>query len=238
MVYRLWASLGLGHLRERVEGWLPESVFASDIEEVLTGVGGDQLHVMAAYVIKSCDTVDRSFLDCVLGRSGLPAWFRRTYFAYHSSSKVRTSCLSWCGDGGISQGCPLSMVFTVALYVPWCRYLEPQLYVDNLKCSVQCPRAFFDAARLTARYVRAVGQDVSPGICVLRSTSRSVRKAVKLWDISGDGFFWKVQLDHLDFTWRARAGTLSCRVKEATAFVVTVGALPLRFSGQVGVGSR
>ena len=27
-VYRLWASLRLGHLREWVEGWLPESVFS------------------------------------------------------------------------------------------------------------------------------------------------------------------------------------------------------------------
>ena len=38
---------------------------------------------------------------------------------------------------------------------------------------------------------------------------------MKLWDISGDGKFWKIRLDigdlggHLDFTRRARAGTLS-----------------------------
>ena len=64
----------------------------------------------------------------------------------------------------------------------------------------------FGAAGFTARCVRAVGQDVSPGNCVLLSTSKPVRKAMKLWDISGDGRFWKVQLDvrdlwgHLDFT--------------------------------------
>ena len=61
VVYRLWASLRLGHLREWVEEWLPRSVFslgnglssveawfstALDIEEVLSGTGGDQLHVM------------------------------------------------------------------------------------------------------------------------------------------------------------------------------------------------
>ena len=89
----LWASLRLGHLREWVEGWLPESVFslgnglssveacfatALDIEEVMSCVGGDQLHVMVAGVIKSFDTVDRSILDCALGRLGLPGWFRRT----------------------------------------------------------------------------------------------------------------------------------------------------------------
>ena len=96
------------------------------------------------------------------------------------------------------------MVFIVALHVPWCRYLEslidvkPQLYADNLKCSAQCPRALFHAARFTARYVRSVGEDVSPGKCVLLSTSKSVWKGMMLWDISGDGFFWKVQLDVRD----------------------------------------
>ena len=96
------------------------------------------------------------------------------------------------------------MVFTVALYVPWCRHLEvmpdvtPQLCDDNLKCSAERPGALFDAARFTSWYVRAVGQDVSPGKCVLLSTSNSVRKAMKLWDISGDGRCWKVQLDVRD----------------------------------------
>ena len=44
------------------------------------GNGGDQLHVMVADVIKSFDTVDRSILDCALGRPGLPDWFRKVYF--------------------------------------------------------------------------------------------------------------------------------------------------------------
>ena len=97
VVYRLWASLRLGHLREWVEGWLPKSVFslgkglssvealfsvALDIEEVLSGTGGDQLHVMVVYVIKSFDTVDRSILDCALGRLGLPDWFRKVNFLF------------------------------------------------------------------------------------------------------------------------------------------------------------
>ena len=161
VVYRLWASLRLGHLRESVEGWLPKSVFslgnglssveswfstALDIEEVLSRTGGDQLHVMVAYGIKSFHTVDRSILDCALGRLGLPDWFRRAYFSFHRDVRLRFKLASglgesWCRDGGIPQGCPLSMVFIVALYVPWCRYLEslpdvkPQHYADNLKCS-------------------------------------------------------------------------------------------------------
>ena len=58
---------------------------------------------------------------------------------------------------------------------------------------------------------------------------------MKLWDVSENGGFWKVQLDvrdlggHLDFTLRARAGTLSNRVREATLGVASVGALPSAF---------
>ena len=118
----------------------------------------------------------------------------------------------------------------MALYVPWCRHLEslpdvkPQLYADNLKCSAARPRALFESPSFTAQYVQSVGQDVSPGKCVLLSTSKTVRKAMKLWDVSGGGGLWTVQLDvrdlggYLDFTLRARAGTLSKRLREATRF--------------------
>ena len=139
------------------------------------------------------------------------------------------------------------MVFIVALYVPWCRHLESmpdvlsQLYADNLKSGAERPGALFDSARFTAVHVRSVGQDVSPGKCVLLSTSKSVRRAMKLWDVSGGGSFWKVQLDvrdlggHLDFTRRARAGTLSKRVRQATFGVAAVGALPLGFLVKLGL---
>ena len=64
---------------------------------------------------------------------------------------------------------------------------------------------------------------------------------MKLWDISGDGGFWKVQLGvrdlggHLDFTYRARAGTLSRRVGQATVGVAAVGALPFGFQVKLGL---
>ena len=117
VVCRLWASLRLGHLREWVEGWLPKSVFslgnglssveawfstALDIEEVLSGTGGDQLHVMVADVIKSFDTVDRSILNCALGRLGLPDWFRKVYFSFHSQVRLRFKLAAGLGE-------------------PWCR---------------------------------------------------------------------------------------------------------------------
>ena len=112
VVYRLWASLRLGHLREWVEGWLPASVFslgnglssveawfstALDIEEVLSGTGGDQLLVMVADVTKSFDTVDRSILDCALSRLGLPDWFRKVHLSFHSQVRLRfkTCCWAW-----------------------------------------------------------------------------------------------------------------------------------------------
>ena len=122
VVYRLWASLRPGHLREWVEGWLPKSVYslgnglssveawfstALDIEDVLSGTGGDQLHVMVADVIKSFDTVDRSILDC-LGRLGLPDWFRKVYFSFHRQVRLRFKLAAglgepWCRDGGIPK---------------------------------------------------------------------------------------------------------------------------------------
>ena len=91
---------------------------------------------MVADVIKSFDTVDGSILDC------------EVYFSYHGQVQLRFKLAAgvgepWCRDGGILQGCPLNMVFIVALYVPWCRRLEampdikPELYADNLKS--RCP---------------------------------------------------------------------------------------------------
>ena len=239
----------LGNGLSSVEAWFSTAL---DIEEVLSGTGCDQLHVMVADVSKSFDTVDRSILDCALSRLGLPDWFRKVDFSFHSQVRLRFKLAAglgepWCRDGGIPQGCPLSMVFIVALHVPWCRHLDslpdvkPQLYADNLKCSAERPRALFESARFTAQYVGSVGQDVSPGKCILLSTSKSVKKSMKLWDISGDGGFWNVQLDvrdlggHLDFTFRARAGTLSKRVGEATLGVAAVGALPLGFQVKLGL---
>ena len=57
----------------------------------------------------------------------------------------------------------------------------------------------------------------------------------------GYGGFWKVQLDvrdlggHLDFTLRARAGTLSKRIGEATVGVAAVGASPVGFQVKLGL---
>ena len=162
----------LGNGLSSVEAWFSTTL---DIDDVLSGTAGDQLHVMVADAFKSFDTVDPSWIVLWVGW-GLPDWFRRAYFSFHRQVRLRFQLSTglgepWCRDGGIPQVCPLSMVFIVALYVPWCRHLEslpdvkPQLYADNFKCSAERPGALFESARFTARYVRSVGQDVTPGKC-------------------------------------------------------------------------
>ena len=82
---------------------------------------------------------------------------------------------------------------------------------------------------------------MSPGKCVLLSTSKTVRRVMSRWDVSGDGKASKVELDvrdlggHLDLTFRARAGTLSKRVRDGTYGVAAVGPLPLGFKVKLGL---
>ena len=153
----------------------------------------------------------------------------------------------WTRDGGIPQGCPLSMMFIVALHLPWCRYLaahgrvQPQLYADNLKCVSRDPGLLLHAARFTTGYVRLVGQEPAPSKCVLLSTSREVRKDMKDWVLSLEGDKWSVKFDvrdlggHLDTTFRGWFSTLAARVRSVLSRLVLIFALPLDFHGRVRV---
>ena len=93
------------------------------------------------------------------------------------------------------------MVFIVALYVPWYRYLSsqhgvtPQLYADNLKCTTTDGHSLLAAARFTDQKIRAVGQEASPSKCVLLSTSKATRKQMKGWSISAGNKGWSIKLD-------------------------------------------
>ena len=146
----------------------------------------------------------------------------------------------WTQDGGIPQGCPLSIMFIVALYLPWCRYLgaqfgvEPQLYADNLKCVSGDPAALLRAARFSVGYVRLVGQELAPRKCVLMSTSRAVRSDMRV--IGGRLCWMFVFLEgHLDCTFRGWSATLATRVRLVVAGLVLVFALPLDFYGRLRV---
>ena len=92
----------------------------------------------------------------------------------------------------------LCMMFVVALYLPWCRYLasqeevEPQLYADNPKCVSRDPLRLLRAAKFTAGYVRLVGQEVAPSKCLL------LRKDMRDWVLSQEGDQWTVKFDVRD----------------------------------------
>ena len=122
VVYRLWASVRLAHLKDWFSAWVPDSVFSAgkgvssvdawyatalDIEEVLSQTRHSDFHIFVADVVKSFDTVDRDILDCTLGRLGLPAWFRKVYFSFHRDVRLRFKLaaglgVAWKRDGGIS----------------------------------------------------------------------------------------------------------------------------------------
>ena len=157
--FRSWVPdsvFSAGGGRGSVEAWYTSSL---DIEEVLTGASDSHVHLFVADVIKSFDTVDRGILDRVLSSLGLLGWFRHAYFEFHAHVRLRFKSASglglpWTRDGGIPQGCPLSMMFIGALYLPWCRYLaahggvQPQLYADNLKCLSRDPGVLLDSPRV------------------------------------------------------------------------------------------
>ena len=254
----------MGQLEGWFRSWVPDSVFsvgggrgsfeawyisALDIEEVLSGATDSHVHLFVADVVKSFDTVDRGILDRVLSSLGLPGWFRHAYFEYHAHVRLRFKLASGLGqsrtrDGGIPQGCPLSMMFIVALYLPWCRYLSaqvgvrPQLYADNLKCLSGNPDLLMHAARFTTGYVRLVGQEPAPSKCVLLSTSREVRKDMKDWVLSCEGDQWSVKFDvrdlggHLDTIFRGWSSTLAARVRLVISRLVLVFVLPLDVHGR------
>ena len=267
VAYRLWASVRLGHLKEWFQSWVPASVFSAgegrradeawysnalDLEESLSGVLDSDVHIFVADVVKSFDTVDRGIRDYILSSLGLPGWFRHAYFEYHARVRLRfkLSCglgQSWTRDGGIPQGCPLSMVFIVALYLPWCGHLEsfrgvkPQLCADNLKCVSSDDNDLLETARFTSTYIRLVGQAPAPSKCILLSTSAVVRGLMRDWVLSDAGDKWSVKLDtrdlggHLDTTFRRRNTTLAGRVLGLLASILVVMALPLDFAGKLRI---
>ena len=60
------------------------------------------------------------------------------------------------------------------------------------------PGLLLHAARFITKYVQLVGQEPAPSKCVLWSTSRVVRMAMKEWVLSQEGDKWSVKFDVWD----------------------------------------
>ena len=226
--------------------------FALDTDEVRTGATDSDVLLFVADMIKSFDTVDREILDRVLRSLGLPAWFRNAYVECHAHVRLRFKPASglgepWTRDGSIPQGCPFSMMFIVALHLPWCRYLaaqvgvQPELYADNLECVSGDPGLLLRAAQFTTGYLRLVDQEPASSKCVLQSTSRGVRGDLKDWVLSDGGDKWSVKFDvrdlvgHLDTTFRGRSAKLATGARLVISRIILIFALLLDFHGRVRV---
>ena len=71
---------------------------------MLSGACDGQSTAMVADVLKPLDTVDRSILECALGRLGLPPWFRMVYLASHDQVRLRFKLAAGLGSLGIGMG--------------------------------------------------------------------------------------------------------------------------------------
>ena len=102
-----------------------------------------------ADVIKSFDTVDRSMLDCALGRLGLPSWFGKVHFAYHDRVKHRFQLAAgfgralvprWVYSAGLPPehgfDCCLVCALVLGVWKP-CLLLSPS-FVPIILCVVLC----------------------------------------------------------------------------------------------------
>ena len=144
---------------------------------------------------------------------------------------------AWTRDGGIPQGCPLSIVFIVALNLSWYKCLDdvrgskPQQYAGNSKSVSNNSDALLDAARISNHHILTVGQTAAPTKCVLLGASAEIRRMMKSWVISGEDQHWKVEMDigdfggQIDTTLRRRAGTVSGRIRKEFVQLAAVGAL-------------
>ena len=65
----------------------------------------------------------------------------------------------------------------------------------SLKCTPYNVDSSLAAAQDTVSYVQVVGQEASPGKCVLLSTSKAARRRMLAWRNKNDGCFWTIKLN-------------------------------------------
>ena len=128
------AVYSAGGGRSSVDAWFSSAL---DIEECLSGGVDSDVHLFVADVVKSFDTVDRDVLDRVLSSLGLPAWFRHAYFQYHAGVRLSVQAGAglgepWTRDGGIPQGCPLSICLGVATWMSYLMFLLSYMRISQV----------------------------------------------------------------------------------------------------------
>ena len=258
-VYRIWASACMMHLEDWFKSWVPESVYSAgggrssvdawyttafDIEESLS---------LAQWILTSMCLLRMYFNLLILLIEGLSIGFLVVWDNMFGFGMTIWSIMLMLGfglsmlwDGCIPQGGPLNMMFTVALYLLWCWYLEaqcgvmPQVYADNLKSVFSVPDVFLHAARIASGCVRLFGQELALSKCVLMSTSTMVRKDIVIGYCLMRGDKWSVKLDvpdpggHLDTTFRCWSATLAAIVRLVISRLWLAAVLPLDLHGDLG----
>ena len=154
-----------------------------------------------------------------LSSLGLPPWFRHAYFEYHAHVRLRLKLAAGLGEPRTRNDVECGFVFVLVLVSSWSGGFETHWYADNLKCVSRELAVLLRAAGFTTTSVKLVGQEPAPSKCVLRSTSRVVRKDMRDWVLTHEDDRWTVKLDvrdlcgHLDATFRGWSATLASRVK-------------------------
>ena len=159
-------TFGLDIFGSGLKGWLPQSVFSlgnglSSVEAWFSTILRRFLLGLVGISCTLWSLMSSSLLTPLTGRFWTLLWVGSVcltgfvdFFRFIVRFVLGLSLLLILVSLGVGtvvlhRAVPLSMVFIVALCVPWCRHLEalpdvkPQLYADNLKCSAERPGASF-----------------------------------------------------------------------------------------------
>ena len=139
--------------------------------------------------------------------------FRHAYFEYHAHVRLRFKLASglgepWTRDGGVPPGCPLSMMFIVALYLPWCMLTILSASREILLCMFVL-------------------------LGSLLGTQGWLAGSLHLISAFLEGDRWTVKLDvrDLDTTFRGWSATLASRVQLVISRLVLIFVFPRDFHG-------
>ena len=149
----------------------------------------------------------------------------------------------WTRDGGIPQGCPLSMMFmscslsslpvgTLVLSVG----SRPTFMLIILSVCLGTLTCFCGRLDLPLVMFGWLVEETAPSKCVLLSTSKSVRAEMRGWVLSDEGHRWTVKLDIRDLGGHSGYylfvdGLPLCLLEFVLSFLVLILFLPFLLDG-------